>query len=174
MVLINNQYDSGCVSRSARGFTFAEVMVTLGIVVLFLASAFLVHSRVLQNLRAQKETVAATQTLQERMEQIRSASFSNVADASYLQNNIFNADAQSIVGIPGAVEEVTVSTYPSDGSTPTDMTRQNGALTVNTTNSNLSNGDLIRVDLQLTWITFGSRNRLRRTSTIIGKGNLGP
>src|SRR6266853_2115855 len=125
-------------ARSESAFTFAEVLVTVGIVTAFLSTAFLVNARLLQNLKAQKETIGATQSFQERMEQIRSISFSNVADATYLQNNIFNADTLSSAAIPGAAEQVTVSVYPDDGLTPIQMTRQNGVLTVNSSSVKLA------------------------------------
>jgi type II secretory pathway pseudopilin PulG len=167
------------INHSRGGFTFGEVLVAMGIITGFLATAFLVNARVLQNLKAQKETIAATQTFQERVEQIRSSSFSNLATTAYLQNTILNADAQSSASLPGATEVITVGVYPPDGSTSTQMTRQNGAVTVNSTSPVLTDPNqlklvnLIRIDLQLTWTGLGGLSRSRRTSTIIGRGNTG-
>ena len=70
------------------GFTLGEVLVSLAITAFFAAAVFASNSRLLSSLKNQKETTAVSMMLQERMEQFRSTSFSNVADKNYVINNI--------------------------------------------------------------------------------------
>jgi type II secretory pathway pseudopilin PulG len=125
------------------GFSFAEVCVAIVICVVFGAAAFTTNQRLLLALKNQKETTAATTMLQERMEEFRSLSYSNVADKTYVHDNIltFNpapSPSPSPTPPPGGIyttfseaplanlkETVTVSGYltasggagyPSDGS----------------------------------------------------------
>src|SRR4051794_2648162 len=63
------------------GFAFAEVCVAVGICVLFGAASFAANQRLLNALKSQKETTAATMMLQERMEKFRSGSYSQVTES---------------------------------------------------------------------------------------------
>jgi len=74
-------------SRQA-GFTLAEVAISIAVTAFFAAAVFATNSRLLSSLKNQKETTAVSMMLQERMEQFRSTSYSNVADKNYVLNNI--------------------------------------------------------------------------------------
>jgi len=74
-------------SRKA-GFTLSEVLVSLLVAAIFLTGVFATNSRLLGALKNQKETTAVSMMLQERMEQFRTTSYSNVADKTYVKNSI--------------------------------------------------------------------------------------
>jgi Tfp pilus assembly protein PilV len=71
-----------------KGFSLAEVAVAMVVCVVFGAAAFTTNQRLLLALKNQKETTAATTMLQERMEEFRATSYSNVADKTYVHDNI--------------------------------------------------------------------------------------
>jgi type II secretory pathway pseudopilin PulG len=129
--------------QKIKGFSLAEVAVAMVISVVFGAAAFTTNQRLLVALKNQKETTAATMMLQERMEEFRSLSYSNVANKTYVHDNVltFNpaaSPAPTPTPPPGGIyttfseaplanlkETVTVSGYltssggagyPSDGS----------------------------------------------------------
>lgn len=70
------------------GFTLGEVCVSLVLTALLCGAVFATNSRLLSALKNQKETTAVSMMLQERMEQFRTTSYSNVADKDYVKNNI--------------------------------------------------------------------------------------
>jgi type II secretory pathway pseudopilin PulG len=160
---------------ATSGFTMVEVLCSATILVLFVSAIFSVNQRVLASLKAQKETLAATQTFQERVEQLRSSAFSNTVDINWLGANIYNADAQSIGALGSSAKEtVILSIYPTPDGTTSQLHRQNGTATVDSTSATVPAATLVRVDLQLTWTSSSGRSRLRRTSTVFGKGNIAP
>ena len=163
---------------ATSGFTLIEVVCAATLLVLFVAAIFTVNQKVLASLKAQKETLTATQTFQERIEQLRCSAFSgsNIFDINWLKDNIYNADTQSIGTLVGSpVETITLSIYPPDGSASSQITRTNGTVNIDSTNASIElSATLVRVDLQLTWTSSNGRSRLRRTSTVFGKGYTAP
>ena len=163
------------------GFGLVEAMVATFLVATVVGALFLSDSQILRMLRFQKETVAATQHFQERMEQIRSIGFSQVADAVYLTdpaNKIFGVDTKSEGSLQSPLEKATISAYPDVSPLPTPIpiiiTRQDGTVTAQKNANLATQTSLLRVDLEFTWNITSGRERTRRTSTIIGKGNIAP
>ncbi len=72
----------------SAGFTLGEVCVALLITAILCTGVFATNSRLLSALKNQKETTAVSMMLQERMEQFRTTSFSNVASKDYVKNTI--------------------------------------------------------------------------------------
>jgi type II secretory pathway pseudopilin PulG len=158
---------------ATSGFTLIEVVCAATLLVLFVSAIFTVNQKVLASLKAQKETLTATQTFQERIEQLRCSAFSgsNIFDINWLKDNIYNASTQSIGTLASSpVETITLSIYPPDGSTSSQLTRTNGTVNIDSTNASMLSATLVRVDLQLTWTSSNGRSRLRRTSTVFGTG----
>ncbi len=159
------------------GFTFTELCVTIVIAVLFGAAAFATNSRLLYALRTQKEMTAATMVLQQRMESLRACSFTQVATTSYLQNNIFNTPTGSEGPLGGLNEQVSVGVYGDTTVTPIMLLRNAQNQTTPellSTNTNLTNYNLLQVDLTLQWTSENGRTRTRQLSGVFGKGNIGP
>jgi len=162
---------------ATSGFTLVEVLCAATILVLFISAIFSVNQRVLASLKGQRETIAATQTFQERKEQLRSSPFSNIADINWLSTNIYNADAQSIAALGSSAKEtVILSIYPTPDGTTSQLHRQNGTVTIDSTSATVpaATTTLVQVELQLTWTSSSGRSRLRSTKTVIGKGNIAP
>ena len=166
---------------ATSGFTLAEVVCAAALLVLFVSAIFAVNQKVLASLKAQKETLAATQIFQERIEQLRYNAASgiagtNFADINWLKTNIYNADTQSISTLgPSAAETFVVSVYPVPVGTAAQLTRTNGTVNIDSSGDpSIPSANLVRVDLQLTWTSSSGRSRLRRTSTVLGKGDVAP
>ena len=81
--------------NSTSGFTLAEVLIAVGVCVIFAVAAYATNERLLLSLKAQRETTAASMMLQERMEKFRARAYSEVADKDFVKNNIltFNPSA---------------------------------------------------------------------------------
>jgi hypothetical protein len=160
--------------RPVEAFTLVETGMATMMVATVVGALFLSNGRVLQMLRFQKETIAATHCFQERMEKIRGTPFTEITDSNYLRNTLLATDPPSKSLLANSRETVTVSAYPPDAMvlSTAEVTRANGSATVNSSNPDLVNGWLVRIDLELTWTSIDGRSRLRRTSTVIGKGHI--
>lgn len=179
------------------GFTLAEVLIAVGVSVVFATAAFATNKWLLLSLRAQRESTAASMMLQERMEAFRGIYYSHAASSAAATGStdpsvMVAADivqtlttSETQLG-SGLTETVTVSGYltstggagyPTDGSTPNQWTRSGGSTspTMAQSNANIAtNYDLIQVDIKLSWTSTNGRTRNRELSSIFGKGNLGP
>ena len=73
----------------------AEVVVAVLVCVIFAVAAYATNQRLLLNLKAQRETTAASMMLQERMEKFRARAFADVTDKNFVKDNIltFNPSA---------------------------------------------------------------------------------
>jgi prepilin-type N-terminal cleavage/methylation domain-containing protein len=169
-----------------NAFTLAEVLVAIAVVAMFGLAAFATNQRLLEALKAQKETTAASMMLQERMETFRSFSYSNVASSTYVQANVVQNATTSEAPLGGLSEQITVSGYltpsggagyPSDGSTPNQWTRNSTYPTGHQVSSNgtlATAYNLLKVDILITWTTINGRTRTRELAEIFGIGNMGP
>jgi type II secretory pathway pseudopilin PulG len=168
----------------SSAFTLAEVVVALGICVIFAVAAFAGNQRLLLALKSQKETTAATMALQWRMESFRATAFSNIGNHDYVKNNILtvrtatDASGNTIdpfAPLGGVTEKITIGVYPADGSTPTVMSwdPSHPAGQDISTNSSLGTATLLQVDILETWTSADGRSRSRQMSTIVGIGNIG-
>lgn len=183
-------------SHKESGFSLAEVLIALMVVVIFGAATFATNQRLLLALKAHKETTAASMMLQERMEMFRGIYFANLASTTASgTTSPATMTAGDIVGTvttseaplgSGLTETVKISGYwtttgaagyPTDGSAANSWTRSGGTTTAtlgSPSNSTLaSNYDLIQVDITITWTSANGRTRTRELSSVFGKGNIG-
>jgi type II secretory pathway pseudopilin PulG len=162
--------------RNQAGFTFTELCIAMVVCLLFGAAVFATNSRLLLALKTQKESTAATMVLQQRMESLRAASYSQVADKDYLKNTIFSSSTGSDDPLGNLNEQVAVGVYGDTSITPIMLLRDPQHQTPQTlsNNDNLTNYNLLQVDLLLQWTSSNGRLRTRQLSAIFGKGNIGP
>lgn len=186
---------------SARGFTLAEVLIAIVVTVIFGVSVFATNARLMVFLKTQRETTAASMMLQERMEALRSLSYTGLSSTSsspsaspspspptYTADVVANttiSEAQLGGGITGSlVETITVSGYQdTSGNIPPTTAAQNqwirnsgsttGSLQSGSSSTMASNYDLLQVDIQLSWTSASGRTRKREMTAIFGKGNKG-
>jgi hypothetical protein len=146
------------------------------VAVLFGASVFATNSRLLIALKTQKESTAATMVLQQRMESLRAASFSQVADKNYLKDTIFSNATGSEGPLGQLSEQVAVGAYTDTSQAPIMLLRdpQHPTPQVLSDNTNLTANNLLQVDLLLQWTSANGRIRTKQLSAIFGKGNIGP
>jgi type II secretory pathway pseudopilin PulG len=178
------------------GFSLIEVLIALGITVLFTAAAFATNAQLLKMLKANRETTASTMMLQERIEAFRSLAYSGVGSnipsaspsppttAADVVKNVTVSEAQ-LGGISGSLSEtITVSGYmDKTGHCPPTAAGQNqwvrnagfptGHAVTPVAGDLTTNYDLIRVDIQLSWISADGRIRNRTLAAVFGQGIIG-
>jgi type II secretory pathway pseudopilin PulG len=156
--------------RLPTAFTLIENLFSTAIVALCFIALYSLSSQALYQVNSGREAVAAKQSLSDRMELIRGCSWNQLTSASYLQKYVMNAatTAEGRLGRP--VETLTVNSYPTPSVSAIQIVLSNGVATTVSTNSAIANGDIIRVDLSLTWVTApGNRTRSQARNTLVAR-----
>jgi len=183
------------------GFTLAEVLIAIVVAVIFGASVFATNARLMIALKTQRETTAASMMLQERMEALRSLSYTGLSSTTsspsaspspspptYTADVVADStvsEAQLGGGINGSLTEtITVSGYmDTAGNVPPTTSARNqwirsssattGSLQSGSSSTLASNYDLLQVDIQISWTSANGRTRKREMTAVFGKGNKG-
>ena len=166
------------------GFTVVEAAVAGAIIILFLTSLFALNSTVMRLLGSAAETASASQDLQQRVEQIRLANWSQITDSSWVQTNLLGTQTDASINLPGLQETITVTAYVSPSTAPAaikttaapspfTVTRAStGVVTVSQGASipaaAMVNQDMVQVDLTIIWPGW-NRQRSRALTTIVSR-----
>lgn len=161
------------------GVTLAEAMVSLSLLALGYAGISMTNTTCLHIVRRQRETVAAGQLLQERMEQMEAAGFSNITDGTQIMGRVLSVVSAHAKYLGTAHELIRVSTYPAvvPAAAPLVVERwSDGTLQISSTpppGISLRNFLAVRVDVHVDWMAGdNARPRSREMSTIIAVGGL--
>ena len=162
------------------GFTILEAAIAGTIATLFLTSLFALNSNMMHLLRSAAEAANASQDLQQRVEQVRLANWSNITDPVWIQKNLLDLQTDASVNLPGLTETLTITPYTSPSSTPAanppspcTVTR-NSAGTVTVTppgyadSAAMAQQEMVEVDLTVTWPSL-YRTRTRSLTTLVSK-----
>ena len=155
------------------GTTLVETLVALAIVAGLFVSIFEVNGICLRYITSSKNNVAALQGVQDRLEQLRNLKFSTLTSASSVQSLMATPANGSEFLARNPTEVVTLSAYPTPDGTNTTITLSAGgsSATINSTDSNLSNATLVKVNITYTWTeALGGRSRSEQSETIISAG----
>jgi hypothetical protein len=116
--------------------------------------------------------------VQDRVEQLRSLSFTDLTNATTVQT-LMTTPSNGSDFAQKVTEVVTLSHYPTPDASNTQIIRLPGASvtpTINSTDTNLANDTpsgtgLVRLNVTYTWrTTLGSRSESEQTETIISAG----
>jgi len=151
------------------GMTLVEVLFAVLLVAAFFGSIFELNAVCLRYVDATKESISALQSVHDRCEKLRNLAFSDLTSASYLQTAMATAPNTSDF-CNRATETVKIQAYPTANGV-TQLTRNSqGAVTLNSTATDLGSS-LVQVDVSTSWnMTLGGRARTEQTSTIISNG----
>jgi Tfp pilus assembly protein PilV len=155
------------------GTTLVEVLVGVSLLAGFFVSIFELNGICLRYIKSSKNNASVLQGVQDRLEQLRNASFTNLTSASYVQGLMATPANGSEFLARSPTEVVTLSAYPTADATNTQITLSAGAssATINSTDTNLSNATLVKVNVAYTWTeTLSGRSRSEQSETIIAAG----
>lgn len=144
--------------RTTQAITFVEVLVTIAVVAVFMASLFAMNSQMMLLIRSAKNQNAAVRSLKERTEQFRIAGWSTVTSPIPLQKLVEQPTQPELSGWTKSVEQAveTVAVTELDSATLEDrnanivVRKQEGVTEVSSTGP-LENADLIRADFEMAW-----------------------
>ena len=140
----------------------------------FMSAVMMLHTTVLGVLRTAKDNAAASQALQERVEQMRIANWVQITDPNHITTKLMAEKNRSADTLALAVETISVAEYPENLlATPLRVSRQNGVTKLESSGSSLKNARMVRVDIAINWQGFpNKRQRARATTAVIAKGGI--
>lgn len=158
---------------SITGFTLVETMMAAALVALSFVSIFEINGVCLRYIKSSKNNLAALQGVQDRMEQLRNLSFADLTNASVVQGLMATPANGSEFLARSPTEVMTFSAYPTPDASNTQITLSAGgsSATINSTDSNLANAKLVKINITYTWTeALGGRARSEQTETIVSAG----
>lgn len=127
------------------GFSLVETVVAAALAASFLTALFTMNMATMNTIRCAKESISASQILQQRMESMRIANWHQVTDAVWLRDNLLNTAALSSTQLKNLVETLTLVPYGSTNTGNTQLRRSEGTATIVNQTSTLLTERAIKV-----------------------------
>ncbi len=155
------------------GFTLVESMIAAAISVLFLSSVFVMNISSMDTIRCAKESVAASQLLQQRIESLRIANWQEITSATWLAANTLSANAAGTDALKNLSETLMLVPYGSATVGNTTLTRTSGGTTIVSQNPALLSESAIKVIWTADYTGApGNRAVSRQIVAILAKGGV--
>ena len=156
-----------------------EASIAGAIIMVFLTSLFALNSNMMHLLGSAAQAANASQSLQQRVEQVRLANWQQVSDPAWVQSQLLGTITDASVNLAGLTETTTVSPYYAPSTVPPaanpgsfTVTRSpTGTVTVSPAgfaSSALLSQEMLQVDLTVTWPGW-SRTRNRGLTTLVSR-----
>ena len=163
--------------RSRSGLTLVETMMAAAIIAIFFATIFELNAVCLRYIDASKESVAALQGVQDRVEVLRNLSFTDLTNATFVQNLVATPANGSDFVVTKPTEVVTIKAYDTAAKTTSGtgvkISRPAGAVVTPSIDFNslvLPDPAVVLVNVKYTWRMLGGRSAGEETETIISSG----
>lgn len=160
-------------SHPAAAFSLMETTVAAALAATFLSSLFTLNMETMDTIRCSKESIAASQVLQQRMESMRIANWHQVTDPDWLHDNLLNTDVAGSAPLKNLSETLTITAYGSTNVGNTQLTRSNGSATIVNENPTLLTENAIKVIWTVNYTGApNSRSVSRQIVAILAKGGV--
>lgn len=160
-------------SHPKAAFTLMETTVAAALAAVFLSSLFTLNVSTMDTIRCSKESIAASQVLQQRMESMRIANWHEVTDADWLHDNLLNTAVSGSTPLKNLSETLTITAYGSTNVGNTQLTRSNGTATILNENPTLLTENAIKVIWTVNYIGApNGRSVSRQIVAILAKGGV--
>lgn len=154
--------------RKQAAFSLIETTTAIGLIGIFIAILMVMSTNLMGLLRSSRDFASASQSLQERTEQLRAANWLQITDGNLLVKEIFSGNNSSTPGLGTASEVITVSAFPPDSNVPpVKVAFKDGAATVVGLNAKMKEQRMVRVDVNLSWTGYPNKRSHVRTSTAL-------
>ncbi len=156
------------------GFNLVESSIAVGISVLFLSSVFVMNISAVDSIRCSKESVAASQVLQQRIESLRIANWQQITSTTWLAANSLNTSAAGSEVLKNLTETLTLEPYGSANVGNSQLVRNSaGTITIVSQNAGLLTENAVKV----IWTAVyngapNNRTVSRQIVAILGKGGV--
>jgi Tfp pilus assembly protein PilV len=159
---------------SLAGFSLPEAVVALGIGTMAVAGGMALNQQELRIVKSVRESAAASSVLEERVEQLRIATWRQITDVAYLRDSLFPTIPKSAFAMPGLTEKVTVTAFPNAAACTGILIEKpaNAAVVVRSSGTGLDQQRLAKVAVQVTWLGKDGRQRTRELATVISNAGI--
>ncbi len=155
------------------GFTLVESTIAAAIGALFLGTLFTMNIASMQAIHCAKESVSASQVLQQRIESLRIANWSQITDADWLAANLLNANAPGSEPLKNLSETLMLVPYGSTSIGNAQLTRTSGVTTVVSRDAALLTESAVKVIWTVNYTGApNDRPNSRQTVAILAKGGV--
>jgi uncharacterized protein (TIGR02598 family) len=160
-------------THPGAGFTLVEVMIAIAISALFLGSVFTLNISAMDTIRCAKESVGASQVLQQRIESLRIANWQEITSANWLVANTMSTNVAGSNILKGLTETLTLVPYGSTTVGNTKLVRTSAGTTIVSQNPALLTENAVKVVWTITF-TGAPNNRAisRQIVAILAKGGV--
>ena len=153
-----------------HGTTLPETAVALVLLVTFFASLFELNAVCLRYIDATKESVAALQHVQDRVEMLRNLAFTDLTNPASVQP-LMAAPPNAAPFAQKATETVKISAFPTSNGITQFTRTPAGTVTLDSVATDLGK-QLVKVEVSVAWtMTLGGRSRTEQTTNIISNGS---
>ena len=163
---------------SIVAFTLVETLVAMAIGAIALGGAMTINSQQLRLVKATREASAASHSLQERIEQVRTATWLQITDATYVSQTLFGSLPRSIAPLENYSETITLKVWPerppsNPGPVLSVAKTPKLPAQILSAGAGIADERLVKVDVQVRWGGLnGNRQHLRELSTILSNGGI--
>ena len=167
---------------AARAFTLTEVLVAMTLILFALVGIYTLQAQSLRIVQSAHDSSAASQVLQQRLEQLRLNSYDTVVTASgviALMNGSVGAtqSEQTMTAVRNFQESVKISRYVRPGVTTSSasgsftVTRSGGSATSAGTATDLSAESAVKAQFVVVWSDRNGSHR-REFSSVFSRGGV--
>ena len=144
-----------------------------GISAIFLGSLFAINTASMGTIKMARETAAASQVLQQRVESMRIANWHQITDANWIRDNLLNTAAPGSSELNSITETLTIAPYGSANTAVTRLTRSGTTANVTLNNTSLLTENAVKVTWQIDYTGApNDRSATRQTVAILAKGGV--
>lgn len=160
--------------RLCAAFSLVDCLVALVLFVSGFSALYAACAQCIGILREARDLNGAQLILQDRVERLRTLTWSELTDSVYLRTNVVAAPPATSPLAGRITETITVNTVPTAATPAIQLNRQpTGPATTVATNPAIAAGDLAQVQLTLTWNSArGARGRTLSTTLLISRDDL--
>lgn len=153
------------------GFTLIDNMVAIGIIAVGFAALYTISAQCMRVMYSAREEMTAAQALQDRGDSLRTCTWAQITDASYIAANIMNTAANKAPLMKKMTETVTINAYPTAINPAIQVQRSSAGVTsILSQNAAITNGDMVKIDAQISWTTWsGKCTHTQAISTIFAE-----
>jgi uncharacterized protein (TIGR02598 family) len=160
-------------NAATAGISLVETTIAAAIAALFLSSVFALNISTMETIRSAKESIAASQVLQQRMESLRIANWQEITSPDWVVANLLNTDAAGSTQLRALSETMMLVPYGSDSVGNTSITRGASGATITNRDDALLTENAVKVIWTLNYIGVpNERATTRQSVVIIAKGGV--
>jgi type II secretory pathway pseudopilin PulG len=158
---------------SIAGSTLIEVIMAAGLVAIFLGSLFTMNTSSMETIKMARQSAAASQVLQQRVESLRIANWHGITDADWLAHNLLNTGAPGGDGLKNLAETLTITPYNGASNNPTQLTRTGSTVAITQVNEDLLGENALKIVWAVNYVGApNNRSISRQTVAILAKGGV--